>query len=167
MHSSIRNSIKVIINRLFEAEDRRLEVRMAQLGRMNAEALGVKTINFMFKGKVFQPKVSGTMPVKGRVPTLAFQLQAEGNDFIKDFNAISHDRKMIDQFLVKMTYNCTTTQEFRDTIPEVLLGFAPEFNSIERRFGENYFAPKDERFQRELATMLPKIEFYSVTRLIY
>lgn len=158
-------SIEVICDRLFKAENRRLDKMIDELGKRNAETLGIPDRSFMFKGKLFQP-ASQNVRYK-RPPTLSFSLQDQGNACLSDRNNIEQDRKMIQQLLIKMTYNCMTVQEFRDTIPRVLLPLIPEYASMPHIHQEHYLAPKDERFRRELEKVLPKIEFYSVTHLIY
>lgn len=166
--SKLKAFVEGTSRRLFEAEDRRLDRAVTDLDRQNRELKGYTVEGFLFQGKLYLPSNARYANAKGvSRQSLSFTLQDQGNALVVDMNAIAHDKKMIEQFLYKMLYNCMDWQNIRDTVPECLVQFWPELGKLEPRSSKGFWAPKDERFLRESEKVIPKIEFYSVIHLMY
>lgn len=151
---------------LFKAEERRLDKAVEVLDTRNREIGGHKPQGFLLQGKLYRQK-SATLIATAGIKPLAYELTEDGNKFLKDRNEIDKDKQLIKQILYKLVEPCQNIQEIRDTLPECLVGLIPELSKIERRFAKGFFAPKDERFRRQYEAILPKIEMYSVTCLLY
>lgn len=166
--SKLKQFVEGTTRRLFEAEHRRLDKAVELLDRENREIKGYQAEGFLFQGKLYMPKNARLANAKGvHRQALSFSLQEKGNKLLTDFNAIAHDQKIIEQFLYKTLYNCMSWQDIRDTVPECLVEFWPELSKIPRVHERAWLAPKDERYRREAEKILPKIQFYSVTYLMY
>lgn len=166
--SKLKQFVEGTTRRLFEAEHRRLDKCVERLDRQNREVKGYNVEGFLFQGKLYMPKSARMANAKGvHRQSLSFTLHEQGNEMLTDFNTIAHDKKIIEQFLYKTLYNCMDWQEIRDTIPECLVEFWPELSKIPRIYEKGWLAPKDERYRREAEKIIPKIQFYSVTHLMY
>ena len=166
--SKLKAFVEGTSKRLFEAEHRRLDKVVELLDRENREIKNYQAEGFLFQGKLYVPKSARYVNGKGMSrQSLSFTLQEKGNKLLIDMNAIEHDQKIIEQFLYKTLYNCMTWQDIRDTVPECLVEFWPELAKMPRFHEKGWLAPKDERYRREAEKVLPKIQFYSVTYLMY
>ena len=166
--SKLKAFVEGTSKRLFEAEHRRLDKIVEALDRQNREIKGYQVEGFLFQGKLYIPGSARFTNARGvSRQSLSFTLQDKGNEMLTDYNAIAHDQKIIEQFLYKTLYNCMDWQDIRDTVPECLVEFWPELHKMPRIHERAWLAPKDERYRREAEKLLPKIQFYSVTYLMY
>ena len=155
-----------IIKRMFEAETRRLYQAMCTLDAKNREILGIAIPGFMIQGRVFIPN-----PVRGqklvKVPSLSFLLQKEGQAFMKDREAIDFDRKQIEQMLHILLMPCLDLQEVRDQLPEAVASLLTDCPFTRKSQTPGYLIKSDERAYKQFLAMVPKMEFYVATRLLY
>lgn len=164
--ANLHKFLDALVSRLFAAEERRLDKAVESLDQRNREIGRHKTQGFLLQGKLFRQK-SATLIATTGIKPLAYELTEDGNKFLRDRNNIDQDRQIIKQILYKLVEPCQNGQEIRDTLPECLVSLVPELSRMERRFAKGFFAPKDERFQRQYEAILPKIESYSATCLLY
>ncbi|MFA7188480.1 MAG: hypothetical protein WC117_00160 [Sphaerochaetaceae bacterium] len=163
--SAVGILVQQITGKLFEAEFRRLAQIVKTLDTHNRELSKLTTRGFMFKGKNYIPE--GSQIVAMPLPSLTFQLWNQGDAYLKDMDSVLLDKATIEQMLTRLLFHCGTTQEIRDTLPECLIPLVPALASVPRVYAQGFWAPKDEMFKRQYEKILPKIEFYSATRLLY
>lgn len=167
--------INVIMSRLFEPEQRRVDRMVEQLTDRNSAIKGIHTMGFMHLGVVYIAKQHEQMykmtakNLKGMTtPPLAFELLADVGKFIADVTKLELDKAQIKQVLFKLVSNTNNKQELRDSLPECIIAFMPELKDLDRMMEDcTVFIRSDWRAVRDYERMLPKIEMYAVTRLIY
>lgn len=164
--SNLTPLIQLLSKSLFEAEYRRLERDITEIDRLNREVQHLQYKGFVYNGTVYIPK-DATVLVKGPKPALAYALTGEMQYFLKDQYTINNDKKLIEQILYTLLYQCNDVQEVRDGLPECLVQLVPELSKLQRKLNQTFIIRHDERAFRQFNDILPKIEFYSATRLLY
>jgi len=162
----IQEVISMLSKHLFEAEYRRLDQEIIRLDAVNREMLKLQYKGFVYNGKVYIPK-DATVILKGPKPALAYELTDQMNQFLKDLYTINFDKKMIEQVLYTLLYQCPNSQSIRDSLPECMVSLVPEFSNYRRLRPTAYIIKDDERAMNQFTKALPKIEFYSATQLLY
>ena len=165
-----------IVGILFEPETRRLDRLVSVLTTKNAECKGKPCYGFMHMGDVYVPSehvqsfraVYGKRGASNTVPTLDIRLMDDVREFMADKRKINLDKDQIRQILFKLMYQANTLQELRDAVPDCIAVLIPELKDKERFMREpTYLHPGDHRIAREYERMLPKMELYAMTRLLY
>lgn len=159
--------IDLLMGKLFEAEQRRIDRSVEELDRQNREVKGHKTYGFIHQGRVFMPQNNPNIPDHRGRESLAFPLHKQGNMLVQDLRAVSDDKQMIEQLVYLLIKDCETVQSVRDTLPESLVGLSDELAQYTRLSQEGYTLDGNERAQRQFAKLKDKIDFYTATRLIY
>ena len=92
----------------------------------------------------------------------------EASEFLSDVKKVELDKEQIKQVLFKLLYQANTLQEIRDSLPECLVPLVPEIAKLSRQTDDpTWFIRNDERALKQYKKMLPKIEMYAVSRMIY
>lgn len=156
--------INHLISNLFTAEDRRLKKALEILCKKNEEAYGKQLDGFLFQGDFYTPAGIAKHPKFKKV--LHFSLNEEMSFYYSDFKCIERDKERIQQMLVKLVGKAETLQMMRDTLPDCLATMLPALNEYNRQ-GDVGCTLENQRDRDQLKQILPKIEMYSVTRLIY
>ncbi len=164
--SPISNLLRLILDSLFLAEDRRLENSVSRLLREHNKVSRRMDTGFLFNGIYFQPPGQVT-PAAQKQP-LAYELQGEGLAFLKDKATVDLDRQLIQQSLLHLLMPCATPQDIRDALPECLRDtLTQDINNLPRTRPEAYTLEPGSRPHRQYEEILPKIEFFSAARLLY
>ena len=162
-----------ITARLFAAENRRVDAMIEKLNQKNSEIKKKVLYGFVHMGERYfsessKAQVAANRRQKITLPTLAFELLPEASAFISDINKLKLDRDQIKQVLFKLMYQANTIQELRDAVPEVIVPLIPEFTGISREILDpTYLIKSDWRAVRDYEKVLPKIELYAMTGMIY
>jgi len=165
--------IDAIIKRLFSAEDRRLDGVVEELNRKNSALKGKQLFGFMHMGQRYVPSCYKAQQIalarsRQPLPTLSFELQAEARNLVSDFNKIDLDKSQIQQLLFKLLYQANTLQQIRDALPECLSPLVPEVSKLRRQTDDpTWFIRNDARALKQYKKLLPKIEMYAMSRMIY
>lgn len=163
--------IEAISKQLFAAENRRIDRMIEDLNRKNSEIKKKTFFGFMHMGARYIPescKAQAAALRRQPMPTLAFELLAEANEFLNDVKKVELDKEQIKQVLFKLLYPTTTLQEIRDALPDCLVPIAPEISKLSRQTDDpTWFIRNDERALKQYRKILPKIEMYAMSRLIY
>lgn len=164
---TIQPLIKQLSHKMFEAERRRLETILVQIDKQNREIKGQTLQGFMHAGKIYRPKSAPTLAVgAGSYPTLAFALQDQMAELLRDTKEVETDQQLIEQILYKLLYQANDRQEIRDALPECLVQLT-DLNRLNRKLSPGFLNQSDERTYRQFQAILPKIEMYCTTRLLY
>lgn len=154
---------------LFEADSRRLGETLKSIEADNMVFYGSTVGGFIFKNSYFcSHSFSGS---RNKV-TLRPELYDRMESFLKDRELVRKDYDMIRQFILKMMPppQLLTLQSIRDVIPDVMIPFAHESirNLARQRDFDDVLKATDPRTQKQFRTsLLPKIEMYAATRLLY
>jgi hypothetical protein len=161
--------IDALKTKLFEAEERRLTAGIDRIVEQHEEIKGPSLMQFMFNGEVYRHSKANT--IHKSVFSLAWELNGEMEKWLKDRKTIDLDRDQIGQMLYRLQSHVMqgydgTRQEVRDALPECLVSLVPVFQNLPRRMNTQFFLRSDRDF-RQYAKILPKIEMYAMTKLIY
>lgn len=162
-----------IIKILFGPETRRIDKIITTLVNRNSALKGGETYGFMFLGNVHVPSANKDIfrMAYGRgsnkqIPTLSFELNSEVSAYISDLHKVEADEAQIRQVIFKLIYQANSTQEIRDALPECVARLV--FKDIPRFIQDpTWLIRNDPRGIREYERMLPKIEMYAMTQLMY
>lgn len=162
--------IEQLKDKLFEPEERRLKRGIDRLVEMHEEIKGPSYMTFMFGGEKYCHSRATTISTV--VPMLAWELNEEMEKWLKDRKSVNLDKDQIGQMIFRLQDAVMKTgheqelQERRDALPECLVFLVPGFQSIPRRFNIEFFL-RTERDMRQYQKILPKIEMYAMSKLIY
>lgn len=162
--------IDTICANLFGSEDRRIQNWVDKLCKENRVRYNNRTDfeGFLHEGIFYRPS---WFP-KGLPDTEALhpELYEEMHKLVVSKAEIDEDRAFIKQILFKLLYPCEQYQDFRDALPECLIAIIPQNVSWARlpRIREPaYTIAGDTRALRQFDKMLPKIELYLATKLLF
>lgn len=158
--------IKALLERLFVAEKRRLDKQVAGLIHRNNEVHGIQAAGFLYQGEYYTAE--GFQQVgNARKLTLHTTLQDDMDWHIKDAGIVAEDEQLIGQIIYKLIDPCETLQEMRDSLPDCLAAMIPDVAKLDRHNDEGWSLRQDTRGERQFQKLLPKIEMYSASRLMY
>lgn len=157
--------IEAIKKALFVPEERRLTAALDRLVDSHDEINKDHTMGFSFNGEIYRHSRSST--IYRSWPVLVWALNGEMETWLKDRKAIALDRDQIGQMLFKLLYQANDLQEMRDTLPECLVPIVPDFQGMPRKFNQEFLIRHNERDLKQFRKILPKIELYAISKLIY
>lgn len=168
----IQNAHKFIdqlMSLLFASENRRLTSWIDKLCEQNQEARGDKPVGFLFNGVFYRPSnIRGHIPVKR---SLHLSLAPQMESYLKDKALLDEDKAFISQTVFALLGPCTSDQDIRDTLPEcliqVLSAGGSSIGRLERTRPAGFTLTGNERAWRQYQKVLPKMEEYTATRLIF
>jgi hypothetical protein len=160
--------LDALVTVLFEAETRRIDGLVTELDKKNREIQGHKLEGFTFKGAVYIPTQRVYKPTSHTMfKPLCFSLLKEGNHLVNECRVIQWEKQSIKQTFYKMLFQCADAQEIRDALPDCVANLVPALAKIPRKLPEGILWQSDNRTLRQIEAMIPKIEFYAATRLLY
>lgn len=160
--------INTLLVHLFEAEKRRINKMIFDLTSKNSKIKNQFTSGFKYQGEMYIPSEYHHLRIAGKtLPSLSIQLSEEVITFSNEKIKLEKDMIQVKQLLVCIIANCNDEQELRDSLPECLVALSP-LKVLPRKFNEpTYLTRSDEHHKREYYRLLPLIEMYSVTQLLY
>lgn len=161
---NLHKLIDVLADELFKPEARRLQNRVVELDKQNGEIRRAREYGFQWKGHIF--RVAGSPTKVLRVPALEFALRKEGDDLLRDMQAVEDDKQLVKQVMALLLKPCIDLQNIRDALPESLVELSSQLSGM-TRLREPAWTLTDERHLRQYAKMLDKIDFYAATRMMY
>lgn len=163
------NLIHSIADKLFEAEERRLNALIVKVNQENKRLSKSKVDGFLYDGQLYMPKL-GSIVMLGvnqtKVP-LHNNLQGEMGKFIQDHKKIKDDRAFIIQTLFILLSPCISNQDIRDALPECIVDCAGDLQRLSRTREPAWSIQGNLRAIRQYNKLLPKLEVYAAARLIY
>jgi hypothetical protein len=165
----LNETINALIITLFEPENRRLKGMINELNTSNKRLKTTKVDGFLYGGKLYLPTGVPTMVFAAGQSkhTLDFSLNGEMERWLKDSKVINDDASMIKQTLWKLLKPCQTDIHVRNALPECLVTLIPGLKVHPRTSEAGYTILEDTRAWRQFQKYLPKMELYSITRLLY
>jgi hypothetical protein len=165
----MRKLIDGLVEKLFEAERRRLAGEINELNSRNKKLKNSTIDGFMYGGDFYAPfGVAMTVVGKGQAKqTLHFQLNNEMDAWVREQKSINDDQTLIKQMLFCLLKPCQSERDIRNALPECLVSLVQGLNQHPRADEAGYTLRGDERGLRQFNKLLPKMELYSATRLLY
>lgn len=163
----LTNSMKVV-KLLFEGEIRRLDCLMEELVQSNDRLLTVQpSAGFMFLGKFYKRSTAKVAPMHGERHMLHPTLLEPMQEYLQATSKFMMDAHKINQMCYRLVKNLSTSQDIRDALPECLIGLSDEAMQLPRTREAAFTIIGDERATRQYEAVLPLIEFYAATRLLF
>lgn len=155
-----------IITVLFEPDRRRIEAWIDRMIAKNEEAMGKTNVHcFIYNGDFYrQSNVRGFIQYR---PALEYALWPEMDKLVADQRQVENDKAFCKQALVMLLEPCGTIQEIRDALPDCVAEVMPQLQGLERRYAPLWSISGNPRAQRQVAKIMPKLEMYSVTRMMF
>jgi len=164
-HLPFHQVISDIVDTLFEADSRRIASWIDQLVQKNDEIAGKAQHAFIYNGTRYrQSNVRGVIQTH---PALDYTLWDEADLLIKDAKQVEQDKSFVRQTLVTLLEPCRTAQEIRNALPECLSECIPSLREYERTAPSLYTIANNPRAKRQIAKIMPKLELYSVARMMF
>lgn len=159
--------VDALVHKLFEAEHRRLDKIIQELVETNSRLKGSTCYGFMYQGIRYIPQVHmNKLGMLKGLPNLHFTLGSQVMVFISDANKIKNDFTRIKQLLVYLVRNAHSVQDLRDALPECIVALT-NFKSLNRTVADPIDLIDDPHQRETYNKLLPIIEMYSVTCLLY
>jgi hypothetical protein len=161
-HDIINNITKL----LFAPDNRRIQGWIDQICNKNKDISDNKDpLGFWYNDKYYRP----SWLLSGRYPKaiLNHALYDEMDKLVKDERTTKDDQQFIRQTLFALVEPCETYQDLRDALPECLIDLIPNLGSFSRTREAGYIIKDNPRAYKQYLQILPKIETYCATRLIF
>lgn len=156
--------VNTITSRLFSIDRKRVEKLTEELNTKNCLVRGETAPGFIYMGKSY---IVGRVASRQPLPTLSLHLLKEGEEFLRIANTLNHDEERVRQLLVQLLYGFETVQDVRDLLPETLVVMFPDLKKLPRTREPAWTLMGKPSSMREYQKLLPKIEMYSISKLLY
>lgn len=157
--------INQIIDRLFTPEQRRIDQEIEALCKSQREITGDSIDGFLLDGEAFRWKTAPT--VGTRKSGLHPDLNGLAREFLSTYKEVEKEKEQIRQGLILLVRPCNDLQDLRDALPNCITDTVPELAGLERTREPAWTIQGNRRHMRAYEHILPKLEFYSVSRLLY
>ena len=165
-NSQINEIITAINTYLFSKEEIRLKKLELEAVRKNKEASNLVSDGFFYQG-LFYTDLNKSVSSKGIKENLHSSLVPFMEKLIKDKKQINFDKDRIKQALSIILIDCKNYQDVRDALPNQLTDVLEHTKRLERTRPEGFTIKDDPRKVKQYEMLREKIEFYSITRMIY
>jgi hypothetical protein len=160
-------TIEAIETALFAAEHRRLDRTIEVLTQQNNEIIKTHRMGFVYQGTWYKPTKNQNVPSSER-PMLDMSLNPQMELHLKDVAIIQGDKNLIKQVLFSLIHQANDLQELRDSVPDCIADITPNVERLPRQMEDvTWLIRNNARALRQFHKVLPKIEMYSATRLLY
>lgn len=148
-----------IIEKLFQPEKRRHKQICEDFLKRNNEIIGESRDGFRYMGKAFLAAYNAA--------PLATELVPDFSKHLSQWNQVQKDQQYIKQVLMNLLKPCVRKSEVRDALPECLVSFFPGLQGIVRTREHGWTLKDKPILYQQYKSILPKIEMYYATSLIY
>lgn len=153
-------------NKIFEAEERRLDKERDSFARENATLNPDAADGFLFGGIYFStldPSIR-SKGKKGKLdPSLVPALEAH----MKDRKQIEFDKVRVNQALSIVLKDCRSAQDIRDALPNCLTEVFDQTRHLPRMNEEAFTLRDNPRGFKQFQKLKELIEFYMIARMLY
>ena len=159
--------VQYALDCLFLAESTRIDKAITDLCQKNANLTGNHCFGFMYQARRFIPAVNmDSLKKQKQLPTLHIKLADDVIAFHSDLMRLERDKNQIKQIFFLLLKDCTSEQDVRNCLPECVVNLTQYKNMYPRRLydGAQRLAPS---VRQDYEKILPKIEMYSVSYLLY
>lgn len=170
-HSDLLILAGELVGHLFRAEYRRLSKRLDELNAQNCALIGRAVPGFVYQGVTYVPygmrEAARVFNKNDALPTLHMTLNSAVQEMVLDWRQIDLDRDLIRQTIVGLVSTARSLQDFRDCLPDCMVPYHESIKHLPRYNSQEHIVQFTERRHRQYLKILPKIEMYCVSRLLY
>lgn len=166
--NALSRFIDGVLAQMLLAEARRLQSSIDRIVDQQEEispSNGVMA--FMYKGTVYRSSLARFKPGNNQYPTLHLSLWSMMDEHLSDAVYVERDRQTLGQVLYKCLNGYTDMQDFRNRLPDVLVGFLTEHRQIPRTVSFEEATCLNERDMKMYQRIQPRLEMYAISRMIY
>lgn len=159
--------IDPILKELFGPDHRRLTAWIDRLCEKNSEIVGKDVHGFIYAGIFYRPS-----NVIGRITqhqVLHSSLDPDMQDFLLSKKVVDIEKTKLRQVLFMLLEPCNNQLDIRDTLPECVIDCIPDLRKFfpNRTRDPAFTIAHNPRAMRLFNKLLPKMEEYSVARMIF
>lgn len=168
IHENTNSS--AIVKHLFLAELKRLDNTLADLVRDNENLQHVfDTVGFQYQGEFYKLSNADRIPPHGERLALHGSLVERMQRYLDRSGRLLWECTQVNQMVFRLVQGCTTRQDVRDALPECLVAQDKEMGLLEfeRTRPAAYTLDNDKRAMKQYEKILPIIEYYSGTHLLF
>lgn len=168
IHENTNSS--AIVKHLFLAELKRLDDTLLELIKQNETCQAVyDTAGFQYQGEFYRAKNASRIPPYGERLTLHESLTDKMNRYLERSGRLLWECTVVNQMVFRLVQGCTSRQDIRDALPECLVAQDKEMGLLEfeRTRPAAYTLNDDKRAMKQYEKVLPLIEYYSGTHLLF
>ena len=153
IHENTNSS--AIVKHLFLAELKRLDDTLAELVRENENLQGVfDTVGFQYQGEFYRVSNASRIPPYGERLTLHDSLVERMQRYLDRSGRLLWECTQVNQMVFRLVQGCTTRQDMG-------------LQTFERTRPAAYTLDNDKRAMKQYEKILPIIEYYSGTHLLF
>lgn len=157
--------IDQIIKCLFEPDHRRIQAWIDKIAEKNSEIQGQDVHGYLYAGVHYRPSnVAGFITNK---KPLHSSLAEDMENLLRAKRAVDVEKGKVSQTLFLLLEPCKSEQDIRDTLPECVVDCLPNLKRLERTAEPAFTVADNSRATRQYKKILPKMEEYSVARMIF
>ena len=162
----INQIIDALIVGLFRAEKKKKKKRELEMVSENRKISAEHYDGFFYQGQYYTD-LDRALAAKGLKSGLHPSLVPQMERHMKDKREVEFDRLRVKQALAILLKGCRTAQDLRDALPNQLADMIDQIKPIARSRPEGFTIMDDPRKYKQYQMLREKIEFYTVTRLLY
>jgi hypothetical protein len=159
-----------IVQELFIPELRRLDEMLNTVITRNGETHAVyDSSGFMYQGEFYLSTKSSKLPMAGNRLMLADHLLPDMQEYLYQVSKLMLEVNMVNQMVFRLVQGCKCYQDVRDALPDCLITLDKTGNLIPltRTRKAAFTLVDDAMCRRQYEKVLPIIEYYSGTHLIF
>lgn len=157
--------ISKIIGCLFEPDNRRLQAWIDQICDKNTEFVGKDVHGYLYAGDFYRPS-----NVVGRITNktpLHSSLSTDMEEFLYSKKLVDIEKGKVSQTLFMLLEPCVVEQDIRNTLPECIVDCLSDLKRWPRTKEPAFTIADNPRAIRQYEKLLPKMEEYSVARMLF
>lgn len=159
-----------IVKHLFLAELVRLDGVLNGIIDKNDRINGVDaSAGFLYQGEFYQRSNSTREPTIGERLVLNPALWSLMDNYLKACSRLTMDVHLINQTVYRLVRGCMSYQDVRDALPECLVAQdqTGKYKGLARTREAAWTIAGDERAIYQYEKVLPSIEYYAATHIIF
>lgn len=150
---------------LFKSESERISKIKLELHEKNERLLGILAPGFRMSGKFYEIRSRLTHQTAASFPSLHFSLKEAGNNLLHQIDKLDVHKNLIRQMLLKISMRCKDVQDFRDAIPEAIVGMF-NLKHLSRLRNEGWLFADNARETKQYNRIADLIAFYTAMQLM-
>lgn len=167
MTSLVQQTLEDIYYVLFEGERRRCRKELDSLIDGNNQSKSIAAQGFTFNGVAYVKESSSTAIPATERPSLSWYLCPRMDQYIADLYQLNLDLKQIKQILTLLLKDLTTLEDLRNALPECLVACSSSLRKHQRVKEAGFTLLNNQRQHKQFLALVPKIEMYFATRLMF
>ena len=158
-----------LVEKLVEPEKRKLQETIDKLVIENSKLKDRRYLAFTQNGVTYRHStLQSNLPGVEWRPALVFSLSSQFEEFKKVQDELAQEKTVMRQVLTLLYEPTHDLQELRDSTPEYLVQFVPEFQNVPRFLRDHLTPVKGQnRLIRQFEKIEPLFKLHAASHLLY